>query len=447
MKKKKLLLLTVGTIFIVLSGYAYKSTTYQDQFLPNTRINGVKVGKMTAAEAYELLAKENTQQISVSVGKKEISSENTQIAGLEAIPEAKIAAELQKQNPVKWLIPSKKTIVIPPEVNQEKLNAYLTTIREKITELNAGVPQTKDAEIVFKDNTFVIAKEQEGATINVEAEILALEKAIKKGETSLTINAKNTKPSILEDNPDLQSKLAAANKVLNQSYTYVINGQELPIPKANIATMLQPNQPELVNSEAVAAYLSELGKTYNTSTNSTSFKSTRRGTIDVPAGTFSWTIDGATEAELLTQSLTNAQSFKRPPAYVGSTSPETALIKDTYIEVDLVNQHMWFYQNGALVLETDVVTGKPATPTPPGINYVWKKERNATLTGEDYASPVDYWMPIDWTGVGIHDSDWQSAYGGDRFVQYGSHGCVNTPPTIMKQLYETAEIGTPVIVF
>lgn len=24
-----------------------------------------------------------------------------------------------------------------------------------------------------------------------------------------------------------------------------------------------------------------------------------------------------------------------------------------------------------------------------------------------------YWMPVDWTGVGIHDSDWQPAYGGD----------------------------------
>ncbi len=74
---------------------------------------------------------------------------------------------------------------------------------------------------------------------------------------------------------------------------------------------------------------------------------------------------------------------------------------------------MWYYKDGQLVLETAIISGKPATPTPTGVFYVWNKEEDATLTGEDYASPVDYWMPIDWTGVGIHDSDWQTEYGGD----------------------------------
>lgn len=112
---------------------------------------------------------------------------------------------------------------------------------------------------------------------------------------------------------------------------------------------------------------------------------------------------------------------------------------------------MWYYKDGKLALETDIVSGKPNTPTPKGVFYVWNKERNATLRGlnEDgtkYASPVDYWMPIDWEGVGIHDSNWQPTYGGDWWKQNGSHGCINTPPNVMKTLYDMIEVGTPVIV-
>lgn len=50
-------------------------------------------------------------------------------------------------------------------------------------------------------------------------------------------------------------------------------------------------------------------------------------------------------------------------------------------------------------------------------------------------------------GVGIHDSDWQTSYGGDLWKTRGSHGCVNTPPSVMKELYGLVSEGTPVIVF
>ena len=63
-----------------------------------------------------------------------------------------------------------------------------------------------------------------------------------------------------------------------------------------------------------------------------------------------------------------------------------------------------------IVLETDIVSGHPMTPTPTGVFYIWNKEEDAVLEGynprteKDYESPVEYWMPVDWTGIGIHDS-------------------------------------------
>ena len=55
-------------------------------------------------------------------------------------------------------------------------------------------------------------------------------------------------------------------------------------------------------------------------------------------------------------------------------------------------------------------------------------------------------MPIDNTGVGLHDSPWQPKYGGDWYLAHGSHGCVNTPPKTMAKLFDLVAIGTPVIV-
>ena len=186
--------------------------------------------------------------------------------------------------------------------------------------------------------------------------------------------------------------------------------------------------------------------------NPTSFNSTKRGTVSVPAGTLSWSIQVADEAAALTEQILAGENFTRSPITKGSAKASQPLVGNTYIEVDLTNQHMWYYKDGAVVIETDVVTGKPTTPTPKGVDYIWKKERNATLRGTNddgskYASPVSYWMPVDWTGVGIHDSDWQPAYGGDLWKTRGSRGCVNTPPSVMAQLYNAVEVGTPVVIF
>ena len=113
---------------------------------------------------------------------------------------------------------------------------------------------------------------------------------------------------------------------------------------------------------------------------------------------------------------------------------------------------MWFYKNGKLVISTRVVTGNPPKQvTPSGVWFVWKKQQDATLKGKNndgsnYASPVKYWMPIDYTGVGLHDAPWQPTFGGDWYKTHGSHGCVNTPPDVMPKLYAVVPLGTPVVV-
>ena len=82
-----------------------------------------------------------------------------------------------------------------------------------------------------------------------------------------------------------------------------------------------------------------------------------------------------------------------------------------------------------------------------GVWAIDAKKHDAVLKGEGYTQPVTYWMPFN-GNVGIHDADtWRSEYGGEIYKTSGSHGCVNTPTANAEKIFNTVEIGTPVIVY
>ena len=128
---------------------------------------------------------------------------------------------------------------------------------------------------------------------------------------------------------------------------------------------------------------------------------------------------------------------------------ESGDIGSTYIEVNIASQHLWYYVDGACVLDFDVVTGMDTASrrTPTGVFQVLWKDTEHTMKGSYGTSFCHFWMPITWEGVGIHDAYWRSSYGGDIWRGSGSHGCINTPYEKMKQLYSMAPEGTPVIVY
>ncbi|MBR2716101.1 MAG: L,D-transpeptidase family protein [Ruminococcus sp.] len=125
-------------------------------------------------------------------------------------------------------------------------------------------------------------------------------------------------------------------------------------------------------------------------------------------------------------------------------------IGNTYIEISIKQQRMWYYINGKLYVETPVVTGNYyGYSTPKGAYKVWQRSSPATLTGPTWCVNVNYWLAFTYSGCGIHDSTWRSSseYGGTTYIGNGSHGCVNTPYSKVKQIYSKAKIGTHVVVY
>jgi hypothetical protein len=113
----------------------------------------------------------------------------------------------------------------------------------------------------------------------------------------------------------------------------------------------------------------------------------------------------------------------------------------TYVDVNLSTQHLIYFENGAPVLECDIVSGLPGPrATPTGTFRIYTKSRNITFRVGGFSS---YWMPF-YGGYGLHDATWQAWFGGNRYMTHGSHGCVNMPLWAAQVLYARAPVGTEV---
>lgn len=213
----------------------------------------------------------------------------------------------------------------------------------------------------------------------------------------------------------------------------------------------------LLDETAVTRFVEKLADQYDTYKKDWSFASTRGETIDVPGVTYGGIIDQEAEVLWLTEYLgrliqgekiaesdkIHIPAYHQEPYYRGKDS-----VGSTYIEVDMTEQKLYFYEEGRLTLETDVVTGsvKQRRETPEGVNFVYAKQQNRTLRGPGYTTFVKYWMPVN-GNIGLHDASWRKEFGGEIYQTDGSHGCVNLPLEKADELYQEVEIGTPVVMF
>lgn len=118
-------------------------------------------------------------------------------------------------------------------------------------------------------------------------------------------------------------------------------------------------------------------------------------------------------------------------------SKNVSIIENTYIEIDISDQILYFYQDNQFVLSSPIVTGMNETPTYNGYFYIYSKETDVILKSENYnyQQPVSFWMPFN-GGIGLHDATWRDRFGEDIYKYSGSHGCVNLPYEIALFLYQ-----------
>ncbi len=154
--------------------------------------------------------------------------------------------------------------------------------------------------------------------------------------------------------------------------------------------------------------------------------------------------------------LTNGSKVivvKSPPDYCAGNSLAQNII------VSISARQLWACAGTRTVYSSAVVTGMEQYPTdltPTGSYQIYAKETNINLSGSDSTGSwnefVYYWMPFldnQYGAYGIHDATWRAANAFGNISpdsSNASHGCVETPLTTAKWLYNWAIVGTTVTI-
>lgn len=462
--KVKALWITGGVLAGICLIYVAISVYFMSHFFVNTKINGKNFSGKTASDVEKYLQtniKDYKLTILENEGRQDVISGSE--IGLEYRAGTEAEKLLKDQNGFAWpkafFTENSRKVSVNVSYNEESLNqriSQLSCLQTEQTPAENAKPEFDGNQYVIKPEVYGNAVDKERLTEQVKVHITEFQPQLDMVETKCY-----AKPKYVEDSKEVQEACDAMNKYVNASITYPMN-EPVVVDKALISQWLQVDGEMKVslNTEAMKQWFTAFGDKYDTQGTTRTFTTPAGKSATVTGGTYGWSIDEDTELVNLQNSILNGEVVTREPAYYAGGTAAAHSGQDwgnTYAEVDMSAQHMWYVQNGQVVLETDVVTGEPIPSriTPEGVYSLMWKQRDATLVGDikpetgkpEYETDVAYWMQVTSSGVGFHDAIWQTAFG-ETLYQIpgtGSHGCINMPLDQAGALFNMIEPGIPVI--
>ena len=445
--------------------------TYKTKFIEGTSINGIDAGKKTVSEVEDEIEK-TVENYSLKLSFRDNRTETIDgdAFDYQYVSDGGVQKLLDEQNIYTWiggaLFGSEKSYTVDEDTqfNEQKLVEGLSNLPEMKSE-NQVAPT--DAYLLLDETTkrYNIVPETEGNVLNVEA-VQAYAKSAVSGsvETVDLAQAADTyaAPAIRANDEGLNSQQAALNAFLSTSITYTLP-EGTQVLDANVLDgwiSVDDNGYRYVDEEHIAEcvdqYVADLASTVDVEKETSTFASTNRGMVEVDNTEYVIKINQDAEKEKLLEEVLGNTVTQREPVYSRKDETQDPTFGGTYVEIDIDNQTVYYYEDGQCLVETPCVTGTGSVPrrsTPTGVFHIYDKQRSRTLYGDiqpdgsyGYASFVNYWMRF-CGGCGLHDATWRDSFGGDIYWDSGSHGCVNLPYEAAAQMYEIVEEGTPCIVF
>lgn len=456
--KKQKVIGIIGIVAVLLIAvYIGMAVFFNSHFLFNTTINGVKASGKTAEKMEVLIGKEiDGYQITLEErdGGKEILK-GADIS-LKPVFDGSLQKELKKQNGFAWPIALFQGSHIEVETMVDYDKAALDKQIGKLKCLDKNrMKEPKNASVSEYDaeQGYKIVPEEQGTAISQKKfkKVVADSILNLKGSISLEKEGCYKEPKYTKDSKEVKKLAEAMNKYASTEITYEFGGEKEQLDGSVISQWLTVDKKmkPVISEEKAAEYIGTLAEKYNTAGKAKSFATSYGTTVTVSGGDYGWKIDREAEQAALLEHIKAGEKTTKEPAYAKTANSRGANdYGNTYVEINLTAQHLFFYKNGSLVVESDFVSGNIAKgwDTPAGAYGLYYKQRDKTLRGEGYATPVSYWMPFN-GGVGLHDADWRSDFGGNYYKKSGSHGCVNLPPSVAKKIYENIEAGCAILVY
>lgn len=429
-------------------------------FAKGTKVNGIDVSGMSVKQLQKRIG-----EYSINVKERKIDEKSRDESFFEetikgrdiglAVGDAQPLYDILKgQGFIKFFAGDKKDYEISHTLSYDK-----DLLAKEVSALK-GASATDGTEAVSasiaeytEGKGYEIVSEQQGDILDEQATCEAIEKAVASLKESVDLSKEKAykKPEFTSESDVLKDAVETLNRYVGTKITYQFGDDTVVLDGSRINKWIKIKKDNTVKirRNKVEEFVQKLHRKYDTVFTNRKFKTAYGDTVTVYGGDYGWWMNTVKETDKLVKLIQKGAVKERTPEYrQTAVSYGDKDYGDTYAEVDLSGQHVFVVKNGKVVFDTACVTGNESQghSTPAGTYGITYKQRNATLRGENYETPVSYWMPFN-GGIGFHDAYWRSRFGGTLYRTGGSHGCVNLPPSSAKKIYSLVEQGTPVICY
>lgn len=455
--RKKLFIILGSVVGAVLVIYVGLSIFFMSHFYFNTTLNGKNVSGYSADKVFD-----NWEDEIGNYSLKIVESDGTESelkgSDIDMVLQwdDTISKMISKQNgfawPAKLFNPDQNTSEAIVTFDEDKLDSALDgfSFMDKSKQIDPVDATVSDYD---KNDGYTLVESVPGTAIDKPALKENIEKALYGLADTYQITEGNgyLAPKIANDDEKLLAAIDTMNKYAGSEIDYEIGSEKETLDINTFADWLSINDNEKVeiDEEKVADYVAELGTKYNTYGKSKQLATSYGTTITMSNCHYGWKIDAETEAAAIVDDIKGGEKVTRDLNYQYTAASHTGNdYGNSYVEINLTAQHLYLYKNGSLVIDSDFVSGNPSkgNATHTGVFGVTYTEKNATLKGQNYATPVSFWMPFN-GNEGMHDATWRSSFGGSIYKRNGSHGCVNLPYSVAQTVFENVSAGFPVFVY
>lgn len=447
---KGFIIIVIAAAAVYIAGVCF----YSRHFYAGGTVFGIGMRNQSVEDLKEQVRqKVGEYQIDITTrdGEETITAEDI---GLEYDDQGELDQMLEDQNAFAWFLmfaTSGEDHTINMVLDENMLGqavAGLSCMQEE----NMTAPT--DAHLEYADDAFVIIEETYGNQLEYAALYQTVYDSVISGQYEISLDDLScyTAPKVYQDSAELKEECDSVNKMINVVITYDFSDRSMVVDGSVIADWIKfgDDFSYELDEEAVADYVYEMAYETDTFGLTRTFTTNGGSQITLKGGDYGWCINRSETTQQLIDLVKEGESVTVEPVYrYSGICRDKNDIGDTYVEISIAAQTMWVYKNGECVVSTPVVTGNSSRgwDTPSG--GVWAVDARIspyTLTGQDYNTEVKYWLPFN-GNVGIHDATWRSSFGGSLYKTSGSHGCINTPLSAMKTVYENVQIGYPIVVY
>lgn len=447
-----------GRVIIVISSivlaYLLISIYFANHFFFNTKINGANVS-LKAYKNVDETIKNYIKDYSLELIERNGEKENIKAEeiGMEFNEKSGISKIYHSTSSFKWII----SLFREQKIYVDDLYIYSKDdLVRRINELNClnkPVIEPQNVSYKYSNGSYEAVKEVYGNKLNKDKLNITIEMRISEGEEKLDLDKESCYDNpkyTLSSHKTLETR-NLLNKYIKTDITYIFENEKERLDGSVINKWLSVDENlEVVISEISALkYLRDLSRKYDTVGITRNFKASTGKIIKVEGGLYGWKINREAEAKALMENIRQGSVLQKEPIYTQKALPRgEGEIGNTYVEINITRQHIWFYKNGKVITEGPVVTGdvSKGNSTVTGTFMLNYKQKGAILEGPGYSTYITYWMPF-FGNTGIHEANWRDHFGGEIYKNYGSHGCVNTPLHVAKTIFENIVEGTPIICY